>query len=132
MLMEMASATYQAVGILRHGRSTRSHTLSVTSWKYLCASTALLSLISVCPGLRRDRREIRMGVADTGQEHVARPGVELGEERIGARQALLGRHLARLVVEVAEGDGVGRTGLGAGGGDLAVPDRAVLVLRPDL
>ena len=36
------SATYQALGMRRHGRSTTSETVSVTNSKYLDASAALL------------------------------------------------------------------------------------------
>src|SRR5690348_17107813 len=77
MLIEMARATYQAGGIFRHGRSTRSHTVSVTVWKYLEASAALVLLMAVYTrsgcGLRmRPRKELRGRVLSSARSAYAR------------------------------------------------------------
>src|SRR5687767_15170632 len=116
----MASAMYQAFGMRRHGRSTMSQTVSVTCWKYLDASAGLLLLMGL--------PELRVGVADAGEEHVARQGVQLRQHGVGARSGVERRDPAALVVEVAEHDGARRTGLLAGRHDLAVLDRTLLVL----
>src|SRR5207302_10064575 len=62
----------------------------------------------------------RVGVADQRLVGCARPGVELGQQRIIERARFALRHRAVRVVLVAEQDCLGRAALLAGGDDLAI------------
>src|SRR5713101_7001764 len=75
--------------------------------------------------------ELRVGVAHRGEVGSARAGVELAEEGVVALVGLQAGDPARRVVDVAEDDGLGRTHCLAGGHDLAVADRPVLLLGGD-
>src|SRR5215204_4733679 len=76
--------------------------------------------------------QLRVHVADRGEIRGTRPRVELGEERVVAHLGLELRHAARFIVQVAEHDRLRRTGLLAGGLDLAIADAAALLFALDL
>src|SRR5262245_6074213 len=76
-------------------------------------------------------RHLGVRVLDRGE--IGGPGtsLELGEEPVVPRLLLGLRYPALGVVDVAEHDGLGRTGGLAGGADLPVADLSVLVLGVD-
>ena len=81
-----------------------------------------------------DYASVRQG--DLGQVGDRRTGVEVLEHAIPALVLAQASHPAGRIPEIAEDDGVGWAGLGAGGGELAVPERPIfqpsVVLRaPD-
>src|SRR5688572_14360490 len=96
---------------------------------------AMIASISLCS--RRGAGasatgQLRVGVLDRAEVGRARAGVEVFQHAVVARQRLQLRDGAPRVVDVAEHDRLRGAGLGAGGRDLAVLDRALLVLGLDL
>src|SRR5215218_10423230 len=75
--------------------------------------------------------DLRVDVPDRGQIGRPRAGVQLAEQRVVPLPGLQLRHAAARIVEVAEDDRVGRTGLLARGLDLAIGDAALALLRFD-
>src|SRR5262245_16316847 len=75
--------------------------------------------------------QLRIRVAQRRQVRRPRPRVEAFEQTVVALERLELRHARVRVVQVAEDDGVGRAGRGAGGYDLAVADLPILALGVD-
>src|ERR1019366_2028921 len=76
--------------------------------------------------------ELRIWVDDAGRVRRARPEVQVRQHLVVALFRLVLRHGAVRIVDVAEGDRRGRAGLLAGGDNLAIADRAILLVRLDL
>src|SRR5690349_393229 len=75
--------------------------------------------------------QLRIGIPDGRGVGRSRARVEILEDPIVALARLRLHDAAVRIVQIAEDDRVGRARGGAGGHDLAVPDRAVLPLRVD-
>src|SRR5512143_82068 len=88
-----------------------------------------LAMVSLAAGSLA--RDLGVRVAHRREVGRARLRLQLLEQSVAARAGVQLRDPALLVVQVAEHDRLRRAGLLAGGHDLAVPDRAVLVLGVD-
>src|SRR5437868_1012985 len=75
--------------------------------------------------------KLRVRVSDRAEIGGPRAGVQLAEQRVIAYLALQPGDAARRIVEIAEHDRVGRTGLLACGLDFAVANAPVLLFRFD-
>src|ERR1700733_11507698 len=76
--------------------------------------------------------DLRVGVAQASQVGGSGPHVQVFEQAVVARLRFHLRHTALGIVDVSENDRLSWTRLGAGRGDFAVGDSAVLLLRFDL